>query len=117
MNQRTFRAVWEAELDRLELDVVRVEQLLAGRATGSAADPGTDDVGAPAETWTPPAVRGRMPADLVPRARDLLDRQDRAGAALREALASAQKQLAYGSRVSDATTPGPSQPVYVDLEA
>ena len=105
MSAGTLRAVWEAELDRLELEVLRVERLLGG------AGP------LPADAWTPPAVGGRMPDDLVPRARDLLDRQDRAGAALREALASAQKQLAYGARVSDATTPRLGHPVYIDLEA
>lgn len=106
MNQRSFRAVWEEELDRLELDVVRVERMLAG-----------GDTAAPAEPWSPPALPCPMPAVLAPRARDLLDRQDRASTALREALASAQRQIAYGARVSDATAAGPAQPVYVDLEA
>lgn len=105
MNQRSFRAVWEAELDRLELDVVRVERMLT--------DPGTP----PAEPWTPPAVPGPMPVDLAPRARDLLDRQERAGSALRGALTSAQRQIAYGARVSDATAPRPAAPVYLDLQA
>jgi hypothetical protein len=107
MDQRSFRAVWEAELDRLELDVVRVEHMLAGTSTDVPA----------AEPWVPPALPGPMPLELAPRARDLLDRQDRAGAALRDALASAQRQLAYSARVSGATAPVRSEPVYVDLEA
>jgi hypothetical protein len=112
VNQRSFRAVWEAELDRLELDVVRVERLLSGADDASSAVQG-----ASGRPWSPPAVPGPMPADLFPRARDILERQTRAEGALREALSSAQKQLAYGSRVSDATAPGRAQPVYVDLEA
>ena len=105
MSTGTLRAIWESELDRLELEVLRVERLLGGEGP------------LPADAWTPPAVRGPMPDDLVPRARDLLDRQDRAGTALREAVASAQRQLAYGTRVTGATASGPAQPVYVDLEA
>ena len=107
MNQRSFRAEWEAELNRLELDVVRVERMLAGDSTSVPVT----------RPWMPPVVREPLPHDLVPRARALLDRQDRAGTALRRALASAGKQLAYGSRVGDATTSGPAQPVYLDLEA
>lgn len=99
------RARWEAELERLEREVLRTERLLAG------AEP------LPAEAWTPPTLAGPVPDDLVSRARDLLERQDRAGTALREALASAQRQLTYGFRVTDATGPGRSRPVYVDLEA
>jgi hypothetical protein len=101
----TVRAVWEDELDRLELEVLRVERMLGG------AGP------MPADSWTPPAVGGPIPDDLVARARDLLERQERAGAALREALASAHRQIAFGTRVTNATTAGPSQPVYVDLHA
>lgn len=112
MSQRSFRAVWEAELDRLELDVVHVERLLAGTDSPSSAVRA-----ASAEPWSPPAVPGPMPADLLPRARDILERQTRAEGALREALSSAQKQLAYGSRVTDATAPARAKPVYVDLEA
>ena len=105
MSADTLRAVWKAELDRLELEVLRVERLLDGEGP------------LPADAWTPPAVLGPIPEDLGPRARDLLGRQDRAGAALRAALVSAQKQLAYGTRVSDATTAGRAHPVYVDLQA
>jgi hypothetical protein len=112
VDQSSFRAVWEAELDRLELDVVRVERLLSGVDTAPSAVQG-----AAGEPWSPPVVPGPMPADLLPRARDILERQSWAEGALREALSSAQRQLAYGSRVSDATAPGRAKPVYVDLEA
>lgn len=105
MNDHTIRAIWEVELDRLELDVLRAERLLKG----------LDAV--PAEPWNPPAVPGQMPADLAVRAQHLLDRQERATADLRSALDTAQRQLAYGDRVAEAVGPGPSAPVYLDLEA
>jgi hypothetical protein len=105
MSPGVVRAVWEDELDRLELEVLRVERMLGG------AGP------MPADSWTPPAVRGPIPDDLVMRARDLLERQERASTALREALASAHKQIAFGTRVSGATTATHSVPVYLDLRA
>lgn len=105
MNDDRIRAVWECELDRLELDVLRAERLLKGLTS------------VPIEPWNPPSVPGQMPADLTRRAQDLLDRQERARAELGTALAAAQRQIAYGDRVADATGPAPSRPVYVDLEA
>ena len=96
--------LWESELDRLELDVLRVERLLKGLNT------------LPAEPWDPPHAPGQLPGALIPRAQHLLDRQARARADLQRALASAQKQIAYGDRVSGATT-APAEPVYLDLEA
>jgi hypothetical protein len=105
MNDDRIRAVWECELDRLELDVLRTERLLAGLTS------------VPIEPWNPPSVPGQMPADLAARAQDLLDRQERATVELGAALAAAQKQIAYGVRVADATGPSPARPVYLDLEA
>jgi hypothetical protein len=105
MNADRVRAVWEIELDRLEVDVVRAERLVKGLEA------------LPADPWDPPAVPGRMPFDLAVRARDLLDRQERAIESLRESLASAQRQLAYAARISGAVSPLTSVPVYLDLEA
>ncbi|HEX2895370.1 MAG TPA: hypothetical protein VHO29_15325 [Marmoricola sp.] len=105
MNENSIRAIWEAELDRLELDVLRVERILKG-------------LGAlPTEPWTPPAIPGQMPADLLGRAQALLDRQEQVTAELGNALVSAQKQIAFGDRVTNATGQGPARPVYLDLEA
>jgi len=100
-----LRAVWMTELDRLELDVIRVERLVKGMAE------------LPVEPWEPPAIPGQLPADLAPRAQELLDRQVAAITELARALAAAQKQIAYGGRVADATGPSPSRPVYLDLDA
>jgi hypothetical protein len=105
MHEERVRAVWESELDRLELDVLRAERLLKGLDA------------MPIEPWNPPPVPGQMPADLALRAQDLLDRQERATADLRDALTAAQQQIAYADRVTDATGPGPADPVYLDLEA
>jgi hypothetical protein len=105
VDEARARAVWQCELDVLELEVLRVERLLKGLTT------------MPTEPWVPPAVPGPIPADLAGRAQELLARQDRATAEVRTALAAAQRQIAYGGRVADATGPTPPRPVYVDLDA
>jgi hypothetical protein len=105
VNANSVRAIWEAELDRLELDVLRAERVLKG-------------LGAlPTEPWAPPSIPGQMPADLVGRAQELLDRQDRTTELLGHALTAAQKQIAFGARVSGATSQGPAGPIYLDVDA
>lgn len=104
-NKECIRVLWESELDRLELDVLRVERLVKGLST------------MPTEPWVLPAVPGQMPPDLAERAQELLDRQERAAADLRTSLVAAQRQIMYGDRVSELTGPGPAVPVYLDLEA
>jgi hypothetical protein len=105
MNENCVRAIWEAELDRLELDVLRAERLLKGLSTLSA------------EPWAPPSIPYSIPGDLVERAQALLDRQQQTTAELGRALTSAQKQIAYGDRVTDAVGLGPAGPVYLDVDA
>lgn len=105
MNHDRVRAIWETEIDRLELEVIRVERLVRGL------------VAAPAEPWQPPAVPGSMPADLIPRAAELLERQDQARRALAAALVDAQRQVAYAERVAGFTGRNMTEPVYLDLEA
>lgn len=105
MNENSIRAVWEAELDRLELDVLRVERILKGLSA------------LPTEPWTPPAIPGQMPADLISRAQALLDRQEQVTGELGTALVSAQKQIAFGDRVTSATGQSAARPVYLDLDA
>lgn len=105
VNQSYVRAIWEVELDRLELDVLRAERLLKGLEALTV------------EPWNPPRVPGQMPADLAVRAKELLDRQERATAALHAALESAQRQLAYGDRLAGVVGSGPARPVYLDLDA
>jgi len=115
MDDERVRAVWQCELDRLELDVLRTERLLEGLATTPIETTLIEST--PIEPWDPPSVPGRMPSDLAGRAQQLLDRQERAAVDLATALAAAKKQIAYGVRVADATAPSPSRPVYLDVEA
>ncbi len=105
MDAERTRAVWDMELDRLELDVIAVERLLRGLET------------APLTPWSPPAVLGAMPVDLAARALDLLNRQAKAADLLQDALARSQKQVAFAGRVIDITGRGPAEPIYLDLEA
>lgn len=105
MHEDNVRAVWECELDRLEIEVIRVERLLKGLST------------LPQEPWSPPAIPGQMPEDLAPRAQELLDRQHHVMGRIGQALSSAQEQIAYGGRVAGATAPGPAGPVYLDVHA
>jgi hypothetical protein len=105
MNHDRIRAIWETEIDRLELEVIRVERLVRGL------------VSAPDEPWRPPAVPGPMPHDLVPRANELMERQELAQQALVLALAEAQRQAAYADRVAEITGRPSAEPVYLDLQA
>lgn len=105
MNDDRIRAIWETEIDRLELEVIRSERLLRGlQAT-------------PAEPWQPPAVASPIPPDLLERATELLERQEDARAALGAALADAQRQVACADRVARLTGRSLRQRVHFDLEA
>ncbi|HET6151324.1 MAG TPA: hypothetical protein VFE15_00110 [Marmoricola sp.] len=105
MDGDRLRAVWETELERLELDVISIERLIRGLDS------------APMEPWSPPAVLGSMPVDLAARAQELLARQRVASQALTTALEQARKQVAYAGRVIDITGRMPADPVYFDVEA
>lgn len=105
MNEDRVRSIWETEIDRLELEVIRIERLLRGLHA------------APEEPWQPPAVPGPIPFDLLERAIDLLDRQQEAREALKVALAEAQKQVAYADRVARVSGRSLADPIYLDLEA
>ena len=99
----SFRAEWEAALDRLELDVELAEQLLV------AATP------VPPQPWQPPALRGPMPEDLMPRARLLHERQLAAARDLALAAAANRRQVALANKVTDTYTA--DVPVYLDVTA
>lgn len=96
--------VWETALDRLELDVMRAEQM--------AAQPASFKL----EPWDEPHLDGPMPADLVERALELRDRQHRVRSALVTALGALTKQHAFAERV-DRATARVERPVYVDVSA
>lgn len=105
MDAERTRAVWDMELERLELNVIAIERLLRGIEAISL------------EPWSPPALPGAMPVDLAARALDLLNRQAKAADQLQDALARSQKQVAFAGRVIDITGRGPAEPIYLDLEA
>lgn len=103
MDVVSFRAEWEAALDRLELDVALAERLLA------ASEPALP------QPWEPPHVRGPLPEDLLPRARLLHERQLATARDIALAAASTRRQAALTARVSQ-TLP-PEVPVYLDVTA
>ena len=104
MKNERIRAVWEAELERLELEVISVERLIRGLDS------------TPTEPWQPPVALGSMPVDLAARAQELLARQREAASALTEALQRAQKQTQFVGRVIDIASRVP-EAIYFDAQA
>ncbi len=102
-----FHEAWTAELDRLEVDVELAETMLA-----SAAAPAEELVLRP---WTPPVMRGPLPADLEPRARLVLERQLAVAYLLTERLTATDRHRRLTQRIRD--TGEPDIPVYVDVSA
>ena len=103
--ERPARPVsWQEALDRLEAHADRAERMLQGL--------GATDI----EPWTPPADLGPMPLGFLPRARLLLERQQRLMAAMPSVLADLRQQQRVTDRVSEATTT-PAPPVYLDVIA
>ncbi len=110
MKGERLRAVWELELERLELEVISIERLIRGLN------------GAPLEPWDPPTSLGSIPVDLAARAQELLARQRNAAKTLTTALEIAQKQVAqkqvaFAGRVIDITGRTAAEPTYFNLEA
>jgi len=99
-----FHAEWVAELERLEVDVELAEALLA-------ADSATEQ---PAP-WTPPVMRGPLPADLEPRARLVLERQLAVAHRVAERLTATGRHRRLTQRIRD--TASPDVPIYIDLSA
>lgn len=96
--------IWETALDRLELDVLRAEHMVA--------NPAHYDL----EPWDEPLVDGPLPADLVERALELRGRQQAVQRRLVETLQTLSRQSAFTERV-DRATARTSRPVYVDVTA
>jgi hypothetical protein len=95
---------WELVLDRLQLDAVLVERMV------------TSLTPQPPEPWDPPRHLGRIPEDLLPRARDLEKRQFAAMAALAQALSNNARSRRQAQRFGSAGTGDPTS-VYVDTRA
>ena len=103
-NQDRQHLIWETALDRLELDVLRAEQLTARQATFDL------------EPWDEPHLDGPIPDDLVERALALRARQQEVRTALVNALGALSRQHAFADRVDRATARA-AQAVYVDVSA
>lgn len=100
---------WSAALEVLELDVLEAERLLAlGRAPADAGElmpvPGA---------WTPPRVRGALPADLRARAEAILARQLRVADDLVRAMGSNRRELQVARKMNSGAVDR-TRPVFVD---
>ncbi|MCX6400749.1 MAG: hypothetical protein NTX33_12580 [Propionibacteriales bacterium] len=95
---------WREALDRLEEHADRAERMLQGHRTAEDAP------------WQPPTDLGPIPDEFLPRARVLLERQQRLMAAIPGILSDTRQQQRVADRVSDATTTR-SVPVYLDVTA
>jgi hypothetical protein len=107
---------WATALDRLELDVIRAERLLAdpSRPSTSRATP----YGGGPEQWDEPLVEGPIPADLRERALDLQARQQALRVAMVARLGALGRQHELTSRVDRATRQARvGASVYLDVTA
>jgi len=99
-----WRGAWIAALDELELDVTRIETMLADERRHAETPP--------ADLWRPPTELGALPLELRPRADEILTRQLRAAEEIARRLTSNRQQMAMTSRLETGETV--KRPVYVD---
>ncbi|MDN4472381.1 hypothetical protein [Demequina zhanjiangensis] len=99
-----WAAEWERTLTELEIDVTQAEQMLNASHR---------DVELRVEPWVPPQLPP-MPANLVERARTLLDRQLKVS---QELSAAAHESRRHGRAVSRMKAAQPARPVYIDTPA
>lgn len=96
-------AEWNQVLDDLERELVQVEAALA-------EDRVVDLSGG---AWRPPAVIAQIPQHLIPRAVELLTRQDAVVARLHDAAAEMHAELAYVTSIDDEVRV-PAGPAFLD---
>jgi hypothetical protein len=99
-----WRDAWTAALDELELDVARIETMLADEHRHAETPP--------ADIWRPPTELGALPLELKPRADEILTRQLRAAEEIARRLTANRQQMAMTSRIETGETV--KRPVYVD---
>ncbi len=102
--QVDWTAEWERTLTELEIDVAQAELLLTSSHR---------DVDLRRKPWVPPQLPP-LPANLVERARTLLDRQLKVSQQLS---AAAHESRRHGRAVSRMKAAQPSRPVYIDTPA
>lgn len=98
---------WSAALDRMELDAVEVETMLARLHAEADHVP---DLPLP---WTPPQRLGPLPASLAVRAQAVLERHQRMAEDLTRAMVENQRQRRAGAALREVTA-NAAAPVYVD---
>ena len=96
---------WSAALDALEASVITTEELLRSRQGITEPEP-----------WAPPASLGALPSDLVPRARDLAERQQSILRELPALVDATQRQRDLTRRIHDATATRHGS-IYIDTTA
>lgn len=94
--------VWEVELDRLDLELIRAQRLMNALAPVESPE------------WRPPSLVGPMPEHLVPRAREILERQASMLTEIVHALHRTQRQRRFADHAGLSAASGP---VYVDVSA
>jgi hypothetical protein len=102
MTDDDISLAWEVELDRLELEIHRVERLITAIKPLEATD------------WVTPTMTTPLPAHLLERAVDIHERQRQALTQIVRALTRAQRQRRYVDRAATEEQPAP---VYVDITA
>ncbi|MBA3782061.1 MAG: hypothetical protein H0X12_09460 [Nocardioides sp.] len=100
---------WATELDRLELELHQIERHQIDRTTGAF------DL-QPVLSWVEPRDLGPIPPSLMPRARDILARQQQVAAGLSDALDRIARQQRYTARVTQVVNAA-QLPVYLDITA
>lgn len=95
---------WREALDRLEAHADHAERMLQGRRAPDSSP------------WQPPTELGPIPDEFLPRARALLERQQRLMAAIPGILSDTRQQQRLTERVHNATATR-SVPVYLDITA
>jgi hypothetical protein len=101
---------WSSALDRLEADVARAEELLAGVAPSQARDLVQVE-----DPWHPPAIETLMSSEQLARARDILLRQAIVSDRIACAIADARIELDRPRRHAAQATTAP--PAYLDVSA
>src|SRR5215510_4565235 len=99
-----WRDAWTTALDELELDVARIETMLADEHRHAETPP--------ADIWRPPTELGALPLELKPRADEILTRQLRAAEEIARRLTASRRQMAVTARIE--TGEAVKRPVYVD---
>ncbi|MEO3935404.1 hypothetical protein V3N99_01480 [Dermatophilaceae bacterium Soc4.6] len=96
---------WEVELDRLERAVLGIERRLQ------------DAFPVELDEWVPPSPEVPLPAQLLPRARAIHDRQVRAMGDIARAMQRTGRQRDFAQRIADATASPRACATYIDQSA